>query len=88
MSIKPFMPQSVEDLKGRLDELWGLTNDAAPYSDSLRGEVLDLIWHCQQKVPFSIAEKQAVEQAKQVLNAGNARLALVKLGQALESHLP
>lgn len=88
MSVKPFLPQNVVDLKDRLDELWGRTDDTNRYSDSLRGEVFDLIWHCEQKVTFNASEKVAVEQAKQMLNAGSARLSLNKLRQALESHLP
>ena len=87
MTIAPFTPQHMGDLKNRLVELYEKTENVPGYSDSLRGEVLDLLMWCDRLIEMDAVSKGYWTEARALLDAGNARLALAKLQLALDSHL-
>jgi len=89
MSDEPFDPHTFDDVEVRLDELLARTDmmPSSGYSDSLRAEVLYLIEKATSIIQFDAASKMQADQALGLLNAGNTRLALVKLRIAMDDYL-
>ncbi|MGX6567052.1 hypothetical protein [Cupriavidus necator] len=84
-----FQPAAAADLEMQRQRLLARAEgEVAPYSVGLRAMVLDLTWHVEQLLALSNDEKGAVEQARFLLDCGQAVAALAKLGQVIKPHLP
>jgi len=86
MGITPFEPKNMNDLLGRFDELNAVAEEMINDPDSLRGEVLDLIYQCEGLVPFDTLGKLHIRDSKWLVNEGKLQLSLAKLYLALDPH--